>query len=375
MAKRLQKDLTNCQEMLTWTGGALTLEKFVFSILEWKFQPDGQPYLYDRVHWVAIPRTAPERKRIEKWITEIQDQGPNPLNIYHIKQLTGTKFPLNADKSTQQKYLDKCGERVEIPQKSSTDTQTYLGLQMTPKGETPEAALLFHHRNQRFGIRMVSSRLQPKEVQLAYRGVQIPSQQYRFHGAQFGATFLHKESNFLTTKILPKLGFARTHPLKLRYAPKNRGGLDLPHYYVIQGTTSIKQAIQHIRLRTELGITMLYHLKWTQLIIGFQVGILTEVRTNVEYATNTWWIHVRAFLLHIQGNLLIEENYTIRPLRENNYSLMERLACSGHYGKTTLRRINACRLYLRITYMSEILVNHHTLDRTWLTTRDPQSDS
>ena len=375
MAKRLQADLTKYQEMLTWTGGALTLEKCFFSVLEWKFHPDGQPYLYDRVHRVAIPRTGPERQQIKKWVNDIQDRGHNSLNIFHIEQITGKKFPITSDKPTQQQYLDKCGEWVEIPQKTSTDTQTYLGLQMTPQGDTPEAAEKFHNRNQRFGIRMVSSRLQPKEIQIAFRGVQIPSQQYRFHGAQFDAFFLHKESNFLTTKILPKLGFARTHPLKLRYAPKNRGGLELPHYYVIQGTTSIKQAIHHIRLRTELGITMLYHLKWTQLLVGFQSGILTEVKTKVDYATNTWWVHVRAFLLHIQGNMQVEEEYTFQPLRENDYSVMERLASSGNYGKTTLRRINACRLYLRITYMSEMLLHHHTLDRTWLTTRNTQSQS
>ena len=50
MAQRLQQDLTNYQEMLTWTGGALTLEKYYFSILKWKFTPDGTPYLYNQVH-------------------------------------------------------------------------------------------------------------------------------------------------------------------------------------------------------------------------------------------------------------------------------------------------------------------------------------
>ena len=34
LACRLQQDLINYQEMLTWTGGALTLEKCFFSILE-----------------------------------------------------------------------------------------------------------------------------------------------------------------------------------------------------------------------------------------------------------------------------------------------------------------------------------------------------
>ena len=129
----------------------------------------------------------------------------------------------------------------------------------------------------------------------------------------------------MTTQLLPKLGMARTHPLRLRYAPTNRGGLDLPNYYVIQGTTSIKQAIQHLRLQTELGKHMLYHLRWTQTLTGLQVGILTDVTTDLNYVSHTWWMNVRSFLQYIQGTMQLENSYTVHPLRQNDYSIMERI--------------------------------------------------
>ena len=120
---------------------------------------------------------------------------------------------------------------------------------------------------------------------------------------------------------------------------------------------------------------MLYHLQWTQMLTGLQTGILTDVHTNIEYAPQTWWIHVRKFLNHIQGNLYLEAQYTFHPIRQEDYSIMQRLSQSGNYGKATLRRINACRLYLRIMYMSEMVTTSTTFNRAWLTHADPHTES
>ena len=44
------------------------------------------------------------------------------------------------------------------------------------------------------------------------------------------------------------MSYAANHPIALQYAPHDRGGLELPHYYVTQGVTNVIQAIQHLRL-------------------------------------------------------------------------------------------------------------------------------
>ena len=56
------------------------------------------------------------------------------------------------DTLTQNSYLCQCVQSVDIPQKLSTNTQTYLGLKMILAGPTPEAEALFDTNNQRFGI-------------------------------------------------------------------------------------------------------------------------------------------------------------------------------------------------------------------------------
>ena len=366
LVKRMQHDLTKYQEMLSWTGGALTLEKCFFSVLEWQFTADGQPYLYDQTHILQIPRSPPERKRIRTLTTEIRTRGPNPLTIHLLEGIAGKKFPLNAPLAVQDTYLHACEQPVSIPQKKSRDNQVYLGLEMNPAGDAKAAETTFEQRNARFGIQIVGSRLQPPEVRLAHKAVHLPSQRYRFSGAPFSVKFLTKETNRLSTLILPKMNMARTHPLKLRYAPENRGGLGLPHFYVLQGTTNLKQIIQHIRLKTELGDTLMHHLQWTQMLTGLQTGILTDVSTPLEYVPRTWWIHVRQFLKTIEGNLHIEDSYTTPPLRGDDYSIMQHLVDSRRYGTTKLRRLNACRIFQQVTYMSEIAIAGDKLDREYL---------
>ena len=157
LTTRLQSDLTKYQEMLTWTGRALTLEKCFFSILQWKFEPDGTPYLHDSPHKLVIPRNLPERKKILQLTENIRTYGPNSLNIHKLEQLAGKKFPILANQQEQATYLSECEAPVSIPQKGSTDVQQSLGLRMTPSGDLTEATKQFTQVNKTFGMRMVGS--------------------------------------------------------------------------------------------------------------------------------------------------------------------------------------------------------------------------
>lgn len=207
---------------------------------------------------------------------------------------------------------------------------------------------------------MLKSKLQPMEVKLAHQTVHITSQRYRFNGKSLEEAFLDRETNKMTTAILPRLDMSRNHALALRYAPKNRGGLDLPDFYVIQGTTRIRQAIRHIQLNSTVGKNLHIHLQKTQQRTGLQTGILTDTKTNLQYILPNWWLGVLKFLHHIQGNIQMEDAYTITPLQTEDYSIMEEIL-KGNWSTKTKKMINACRLYLRVTYMLELTNNKKTL--------------
>lgn len=258
----METDLRKYQELLEWTGGALTLTKCFFNITEWEFDDSGSPRMKDTPHKIQIPRPLLEKKQITELVRQIQEGGMNPLIKFHLEQLTGIPCTGDTDKETTE-YCEQCMAQVHILQKGKQDLQKSLGLYMTPTGDTRGAEDIFSAKNKTFGIRVVGSKLIPRHVQRALMAVNTPSVQYRFHGAPFSEKFLTTESNKMTSRLLPKLNMVKNHPLALRYAPKNRGGLALPHYYVIQGTTQIKMAIRHLRDKTPVGQLLHTHLQWT----------------------------------------------------------------------------------------------------------------
>ena len=71
LKQRMETDLTSYQEMLAWTGGALTLSKCFFSILAWEFTPDGLPQQSTQSHVLYIPRPPHEQRAIRQMTTSI----------------------------------------------------------------------------------------------------------------------------------------------------------------------------------------------------------------------------------------------------------------------------------------------------------------
>lgn len=242
---------------------------------------------------------------------------------------------------------------------------------MQANRDTKGAEETFTETNRKYGIQIVARKLQPQEVRLAHRAVHILGQRYRFHGTPFQEIFVNKETNKMTTKLLPKLRMNRHHPIALRHAPMSRGGLQLPHLYVIQGTMQLKQAIKHIRLNSSLGKLLEIHLRWTQLTAGIQTGILMDTQTNLPHVPDNWGMKARQFLQHIQGSLQMDEQYVVSPLQEQDQCIMD-LAISQGWEPSQLKQINACRLYLQIQYLSEITTDRHILPKATQEKQDRQ---
>ena len=177
----METDLTSYQEMLAWTGGALTLSKCFFSILAWEFTPDGLPRQSIQPHVLYIPRPPHKQRAIRQMTTLIRMEGWNPLVKHQLEQLVGSSLPHNPTSKELEKYCRDSEQSVLIPQKLPHQQQILLGLRMTTNGDTHGAEEHFTHANGKFGYKIVASRLQPAEVKLAHRAVHLPSQGCKFY--------------------------------------------------------------------------------------------------------------------------------------------------------------------------------------------------
>ena len=93
LSRQMEKDINSYQEQLRWTGGALTLHKCYFSILEWGFTPEGQPYAQNNSHTIRIERALEDQKKIQEIINEVKEKRRvTPLQVHNLQELTGEKF-------------------------------------------------------------------------------------------------------------------------------------------------------------------------------------------------------------------------------------------------------------------------------------------
>ena len=132
------------------------------------------------------------------------------------------------------------------------------------------------------------------------------------------------------------------------------------------------QILRHFQTQSPLGLIMYIHLTWTQMLTGTQQGILTNTKWKITYIPNTWWTKVRQFLQHIQGRLDLEVDYTIPPLQMNDVSIMDAIRNHMTWTPKQLRSINAARLYLQITYLSELTTSGTHIAVNHLHNQNPQ---
>ena len=89
-------------------------------------------------------------------------------------------------------------------------------------------------------------------------------------------------------------------------------------------------------------------------MVGKAEGILSDTKQEIPYIGQNWWIKLQRFLKHIMGNIYMEEDYTIQPLKPHNWEIMDQIRQEKHWTTNQLEMINACWLYLQVTYISEI---------------------
>lgn len=227
----MTQDLIKYQKMLNWTGGALTLHKCFFGIMEWDFTEEGLPKLKNKDYMMEIPTSEQDQTEIEAIKQQIRENQNkvNPVQQHQIAMLTGEMIETG---DQIQNFVKRNTPTIKIKQKNG-EIQKSLGLYMQANGDTTGVEEAFRQQNQKYGHRIVTSKLQPQEIRLAHKAIHILGQCYHFQGAPFMEKFLQKETNKMTTKILPKLKLNRNHPIALRHALTNRGGLQLPNFHVI----------------------------------------------------------------------------------------------------------------------------------------------
>jgi hypothetical protein len=163
-----------------------------------------------------------------------------------------------------------------------------------------------------------------------------------------------KLSSVLIGAALPQVGVVSTFPRALVHGPKKFFGLEVPDFYIKQGVAHVEKLVRlsksskhptacllrhsaEARMRVQLGCNgPIFHIPW-------QCHILMEA----SWLKSTWEF------VHEFGIQIDDDIPELQTWRENDVLLVPLFLRLGYTG-VELRWLNMCRLYYRVSWLSEI---------------------
>ncbi len=154
---------------------------------------------------------------------------------------------------------------------------------------------------------------------------------------------------------LPRMGLCRTIARELRYGPCNLGGLGLVDPFLEQGIRKIEYLAEHGWKQTPTGFLIQSCIE----VLSLECGVFGELFT--QKATLLQWISVDSSWLQSAWSFCSDKRISIAGIQKSpltqqrcaDKSLMSSFALQD-ISKRDLQRINCCRMFLRVTSLSDI---------------------
>ncbi len=231
------------------------------------------------------------------------------------------------------------------------DGTRYLGTYVTRTGDTKPMqehiwgkALLYTKAFQR-------THMSRREAGVLYRSCFLPALTYSFPAIGLPPTFLERIHKLSTSTILNKMGYHRNLPRSFVFAPRNIGGIGLCNLIYEQSAQQTIILLRHMRAHTPLGLAIEVLIRTYQLWAGIRNHVLSDTQP-CPWIPNQWLSFLRQSM-HQNQIKITYQSWTIPPLRLNDRFLMEDFN-DQNFSRMQLERLNACRMYLQVTTLSEI---------------------
>jgi hypothetical protein len=253
-------------------------------------------------------------------------------------------------------------QRVQVPQIGPSEAYKYLGVHISFDGNMSAQKQAILEKCRHFQYVFAQSQLSHTNMQMCYRTVFGPAIRYVLPATAMDEQFLDKVQRPIITLVLAKMGFNQHMPCDVAMAPLHFGGLGLMNIYVEQGTAQVLYVLCHIRSRLSSCSTLYVLLETHQVSAGIDENPL-EVTSPCRYIESPWVHSVQTFLHQCNASIRIPNLSSKHPLREHDRTIMS-YTTDHDWSITDLRKINNCRLFLQVLYLSEIVssTGTHILD-------------
>ena len=116
----------------------------------------------------------------------------------------------------------------------------------------------------------------------------------------------------------------------------------------------IKLFLEHITRDTQLGISYRANIETMQLEIGSLSDVFSLPYHRYQFLATYCWVKDLWFSTDKYRISLRKPHSLFTLQRENDFALMDKIVHSQKFTNHELTRINLCRLYLRVFFLSDI---------------------
>jgi hypothetical protein len=277
--------------------------------------------------------------------------------LFHWIWEKGVARLATIDESPAQLQVTDNGILTTIERVEPSIGTRMVGVRIDPETNENDEFKFRHSATKLFTSKFKNAPFSRLEAKMAHEMVLMAQLKYPLAITTFDDARCKKLQAISERTMLNKCGFKKTFSLPIRYGPKKFGGLEIQHLRDIQGSSKVRQLLESLRAGDEAGTDMLIHLSILQLEAGICEPVLTTDSTiPSKYITPSWLSYAWGYLTRHNLQIHVPGAWTPKPQRVNDKALMSLAGSFFGKGKqqAKLERIQRCRLYLRVTMLSEI---------------------
>ena len=158
------------------------------------------------------------------------------------------------------------------------------------------------------------------------------------------------------SNLLGKFGYSMRQARAITEAPIRLGGCGCPFAYAMASSGYITHLLKNFRSPDELASgTFRVVISRFQQASGISKPVFEHPSLPLPYVSGVICQAIQKYLVDIEAIVRIRPNFVPPKLRKNDIAIMDILLDNEHpFEITQMQQINSCRLYLGVTYLSEI---------------------
>ena len=246
------------------------------------------------------------------------------------------------------------GVPVQIDQLDVNDPWRSLGYFINPTGTQDELFKCVQAYVTEWCSRIRTSKLFPNEIILSYFTVLVPQVTYRLAAS----SFTYEQCDSLMRRIYPILlnayGFHRHFSRVMASAPFRYGGLNITHFYDIQGQQKVNFFAMHLKRGDDTGNLISIALQHMQLSVGTEKHFFHQPFATYQHLLPHSWIkQLLEYLDSRQITIDLTQIQTLRPQRKYDKSIMD--VIKPYFTTAEQILINRMRIHLKLYYISDMV--------------------